>query len=364
MRKHFFALFVIISSSIAAQNFDSLVLACVKIPADTEKVNIYYKEGFKARVFDPQYAYNCAKQAEFFARQSGSQKHLAKAYNLIGVLYYRKGDLKKALGYHQKALTIRETLKDDRGIAMSETNLGNIYTDLQKNEMAERSYMKALQINHKLNNQKQSANCYINIGVLKMGEKKLEESQKYFLNAYKIAKSTMDYEVEAMCLNNLAVINIASKNYESAIGNCLDAIKANEIMGNEMDKTDSYINLSRAYLMLSDQKTSEFYANKADSLCSVFDYLDAKCKLLDLRSVIAEYSKKDASEALRFFKAFIHLKDSIEKENKKIVTSNDFNDEKLEATTVDHHFNFPYLMLLTILVSSFTVIFIIYKNKR
>jgi tetratricopeptide (TPR) repeat protein len=362
MRKQFFALFVIISISVGAQNFDSLVIACLKIPGDTEKVNVFYKEGFKARVFAPQYAYNCAKQAEFFATQSGSQKHLAKAYNLIGVLYYRKGDLKKALVQHQKALEIRETIKDERGIAMSETNLGNIYTDLQKNEMAERSYMKALQINHKLNNEKQSANCYINIGVLKMGEKKLEESEKYFLNAYKIAKNTMDYELEAMCLNNLAVINIEGKNYESAIGNCLDALKANEIMGNEMDKTDSYINLARAYYRLNDEKNCEFYVNKADSLCRVFDYLDAKCKLLLLKSGIAE--GKDPVLALHCYKVYITLKDSIERENRLIVNSNDFNDEKIEPTDIKHHFNFPFLMLLSIVVLCFAVIFIIYKNKR
>ncbi len=334
----------------------------LKYPADTEKVNVFYKEGFKARVYAPQYAYNCAKQAEFFATQSGSQKHLAKAYNLIGVLYYRKGDLKKALAQHQKALEIREAIKDERGIAMSETNLGNIYTDLQKNEMAERSYMKALQINHKLNNEKQSANCYINIGVLKMGEKKLEESEKYFLNAYKIAKNTMDYELEAMCLNNLAVINIEGKNYESAIGNCLDALKANEIMGNEMDKTDSYINLARAYYRLNDEKNCDFYVNKADSLCRVFDYLDAKCKLLLLKSGIAE--GKDPVLALHCYKVYITLKDSIEKENRLIVSSNDFNDEKIESTDDKHHFSFPYLMLFLIVVLCFAVIFIIYKNKR
>jgi tetratricopeptide (TPR) repeat protein len=362
MRKQFFALFVIISTLVGAQNFDSLVNANLKLPSDTEKVNVFYKEGFKARVFAPQYAYNCAKQAENFALLSKSPKHLAKAYNLIGVLYYRKGDLKKALGQHKKALEIREKIKDEPGIAISETNLGNIYSDLRKNEMAERSYLKALQLNHKLNNEKQSANCYINIGVLKMGEKKFKESETYFLNAYKIARKLMDYELEAMCLNNLAVINIENKNYETAIGNCLDAVKANEIMGNEMDKTDSYINLARAYYRLNDELNWEIYIAKADSLCRVFDYLDAKCKLLLLKSGIAE--GKDPVLALQCYKAYISLKDSIEEENRLLVNSNYFNDEKIEAVDDIHHFNFPYLLLLSILALSFIVIFIIFKNKR
>ncbi|MDZ4664257.1 MAG: tetratricopeptide repeat protein [Bacteroidota bacterium] len=362
MRKQFFTLFVILSICLGAQNFDSLIITSIKLGTDTERVNMFYREGFKARVFSPQFAYNCAKQAEFFGQQSGSQKHLAKAYNLLGVLYYRKGDLKKALNFHKKALSIRESINDIIGIAFSETNLGNVYTDLHKNEMAERCYLHALKINHELGNEKQKGNCYINIGVLKMDDKKLEESQNYFLNAYKIAKATMDYELEAMCLNNLAVINIANKNYESAIGNCLDAIKANEIMGNEMDKTDSYINLARAYYRLNDEKNWEFYVNKADSLCRAFDYIDAKCKLLLLKSGIAE--GKDAVLALYCFKAYLSLKDSIEKENRQIVMSNDFNEEKVEVPNNPHPFSFPYFMLLSILVLCFAVIFIIYKNKR
>ena len=133
-------------------------------------------------------------------------------------------------------------------------------------------------------------------------------------------------------------------------------------MGNEMDKTDSYINLARAYYRLNDEKNCEFYVNKADSLCSVFDYLDARCKLLLLKSGIAE--GKDPVLALHCYKVYITLKDSIEKENKLIVNSNDFNDEKIETTSVKPLFHFPYFMLLSLLVSCFAVIFIIYKNKR
>jgi tetratricopeptide (TPR) repeat protein len=363
MRKQFFPLFLIIGMSAGAQNFDSLVYASLKLQSDTERVNVFYKEGFRARVFAPQFAYNCAKQAEFFGQQSRSQKHLAKAYNLIGVLYYRKGDLKKALSFHQKALEIRERIGDKAGIAFSETNLGNVYSDLDKTDMAERSYLHALQINTELGNEKQTGNCYINLGVLKMDSKKPAEAQTYFAGAYKIARSLMDYDLEAMCLNNLAVINIANQNYESAIGNCLDAIKVYEIMGNEMDKTDSYINLARAYFMTNDQKNAEFYVNKADSLCNAFDYIDAKCKLLDLRSVIAEHLK-NTDDALKYYKAFIKLKSSIEKENKAILMSNDFSDEKIEPVKPQHEFNFPYLMLIALSLLSFMVLFIIYRNKR
>lgn len=362
MRKHFFPLFLLICFSVNAQNFDSLVFASVKLATDTERVNVFYKEGFKARVFAPQYAYNCAKQAEFFGQQSGSQKHLGKAYNLLGVLYYRKGDLKKALSFHLKALEIRESIEDKGGIAISETNLGNVYSDLHKTHMAEKSYLHALQINTELGNERQTGNCYINLGVLKMDNKKPQEAEKYFKGAYKIAKSIMDYDLEALCLNNLAVINIENKNYEAAIGNCLDALKAKDITDNEMDKTDSYINLARAYFKLNDQSNCAHYIEKADSLCGVFDYVDARVKLLLLKSGVHE--GKDPVQALFFYKAYLTLKDSVERENRLVAMSNDFNDEKIELPKQVHKFNFPYVMLITLSLVCFVVLFIVYRNKR
>jgi tetratricopeptide (TPR) repeat protein len=362
MRKPFFSLFLLISLWASAQNFDSLVYASVKLETDTQRVNVFYKEGFKARVFAPQYAYNCAKQAEFFGQRCGSEKHLAKAYNLLGVLYYRKGDLKKALHFHLKALEIRESIDDKAGIAISETNLGNVYSDLHKTAMAEKSYLHALQINTELGNEKQTGNCYINLGVLKMDTKKPQEAENYFRGAYKIAKSLMDYDLEALCLNDLAVINIENKNYEVAIGNCLDALKAKDITDNEMDKTDSYINLARAYFRLNDEKNMNYCIAKADSLCRVFEYVDARVKLLLLRSGVNE--GKDPAQALYFYKAYLTLKDSVEKENRLTVMSNDFNDEKIELPKPQHEFNFPYLMLITLSLVCFVVLFIIYRNKR
>jgi len=363
MRKLFPLLFVITFSSSIAQNFDSLIVVSLKMESDTEKVNLFYTEGFKARLFSPQFAYDCAKQAEYFGTQSKSQKHLAKAYNLIGVLYYRKGDFKKAMDFHLKALELREQINDENGIALSETNLGNIYVDLQKIELAEASYLRALQIHNKLGNEKQTGNCYINIGILKIGTNNLEEAEKYFLSAYKIAKILMDYELEALCLNNLAVVNTKTNNFEASIGNSLDALKIRDMIGNEMDKTDSYINLAEAFFKTGNQKEYEYYLNKADSLCNLFDYLEAKCELRKLQTEIYEASKQ-FDLAYLSLKQYVAIKDSIALENKQLLAQNNFSEERAEEDLNQHIFKFPYLMLILLLSLSIGVLYFIYRNKR
>lgn len=363
MQKVYFLLFIISFNLIRAQNFDSLLFVSLKIDQDTERVNLFYKQGFAARLSAPQFAYNCAKQAEYFGLHSKSSMHLAKAYNLLGVLYYRKGDLKSAIDFHQKALELRESINDEPGIAISETNLGNIYSDLRKNEIAEKSYLHALQLNNKIGNEKQCGNCFINLGVLKLSENNLEEGEKYFYSALKIAKVLMDYELEALCLNNLAVINIERKDYESAVGNSLDALKAKDLMGNEIEKTDSYINLAKAYFYLNDATNSNYYLNKADSFCSAYNYTEARSALLQLRSKIFEITQKYELSLINY-KAYVHLKDSINEANKELAEEFNFVEDEGSQIQLGEPFHFPYFMIFVLLISSFAGVYIIYSNKR
>jgi tetratricopeptide (TPR) repeat protein len=363
MKRLILFLFLISFYSLKSQNFDSLLIVSVKLPHDTERVNLLYREGFEKRLSWPQYSYDCAKQAEHIGMRCNSPRHLAKAYNLFGVLFYRKGELKKALDYHIKALDLRQSINDEAGIALSETNLGNIYTDLRKYDLAEKSYMNALQLNNKLGNEKQTGNCYLNLGVLFMNLNKMEEAEKYFLNAYKIAKTIMDYELEAMCLNNLAVINIENQEYESAISNCMDALKAKEIMGNEIEKTDSYINLAKAYYKINDEKNGEYYLRKADSLCKAYDYLEAKCTMLQLRAQIYETTHK-FDLALIAYKEYNLIKDSINAQNEALRQEYYFNEKLPELKKRIEPFHISYLMIFTLSLLTILITYIVFNNKR
>ncbi len=361
MKKVLLALFLIAGALLKSQTIDSLIRISFHFDSDTEKVNLFYTEGFANRLRSPQYSYECAKQAEYFGARSGSLKHAAKANNLLGVLYYRKGNLKKALDYHQKALEARENCNDEQGIAFSETNLGNIYTDLKKFDLAEKSYLRALHLNSKLGNDVQSGNCYINLGVLKTTQGELKTAENYFYSAYKVAKKLMDYELEALCLNNLSVINIETKNYESAIGNCMDALKIKEIIGNEVEKTDSYINLAKSYHFMNDTANCTYYLRKADSCCRVFDYPEAKITLLELKSMIFE-NNNNFELAFRTYKEYIHLKDSMNNANKNIDLNIEFVEEKTTSPVTE--FKFPYLMMITLFALSFLIIYTVVKFKR
>lgn len=302
---------------------------------DSDRVNLFYKEGFEKRTTDAQYSYLCAKQAEYFSQKISLPYYTSKANNLLGILYYRKGDLKKALSYHKIALNLRTITNDQKGIALSETNLGNIYTDLHEYKLAEMAYLKAIEINNLLGNQKQTANGLLNLGVLKVEEHNLPLAIDYFKKANDLAKKINDYEIEAMCLNNMADVNILLKNYDEAIANAENSIKLKSIMDNEMEMADSYINIANAFMQKNEPEPALENLTIADSIITKYDYIIAKIPSLIIKYTYFE-KIKNYELAFKYLKEKNILKDSLDKLNKDYDLENNFEETLFKAGITDN----------------------------
>lgn len=362
--KHIFYIFFILNLlNVEAQNFDSLKVVASELPHDTDRVNLFYDEGFLNRATDAQYSYNCAKEAERCGQRASLPFYSAKAMNLLGILFYRRGDLSTALSYHKKALKLRTAINDKKGIALSQANLGNIYSDLARYKSAEVAYLAALEINNELNNAKQIDNCLLNLGVLSVQLKAINIAENYFLRALKNAEKRFDYEVQASCFNNLAYINILKQNYDASIANSLNSIKIKNLMDNEMEMADSYLNIAAAYINKKEGLHALENLIIADSIISEFNYLSAKIASFKTWS---EYyrSQNDFEKAYSSLQKANALTDSLALANKQIDESN-FVETEAEAIGIKTETNkFPFLYFnILILLIILSAVFVL-KNKR
>jgi tetratricopeptide (TPR) repeat protein len=370
--KHFFLTILILNLlKVNSQSLDSLLTASLKLKTDTERINLFYREGFSNRAIDPQYSFNCAKEAERCAQKVGSPYYTAKANNLLGILYYRKNDLVTALSYHKKALKLRIIILDKKGIAASEINLGNIYGELKRYTLAEKAYLKALNINNELNDQKQVGNCLLNLGVLKteLGSSGKDSAniipaKIYFDKALENAKTRNDYELEAECLNNLAVINTILKKFDAAVANCLNSIKIKDLMDNKMEMADSYLNLAVVFLKKGETQSCLVNLQIADSIITKYNYITAKISLLKLKSEFYEQTK-NYPLAFKFISEHYKLKDSLEKINLEIKPDNNFTETVLLAENKkSSEPGFPYLFMNILIILSILIIGFAFKFKR
>ncbi len=280
MRLLSFLLFVSIMAK--GQGSDSLLQSILALDNDTQQVNLLYQRGFVLRNNDPLKAFEYAQLCEQAAKRSGSELHEAKAFNLLGLLTYKKGQLTKALNYHQKALAIRLAHHDFLGIALSETNLGNVYSDLSLYQKAENSYLKALTLYKQLHDEIREADCLINLGVLKQNLEQNDEAAENYLMAYQVADAKNDYERKTLCLNNLAVIYQEAGQFEKAIACNEDALKLRRIMDNRLEEADSYLNLASVYMDMKDFSKAITELDTAYFIARQFEYFEAQLSAYEL----------------------------------------------------------------------------------
>ncbi len=362
MRRIFLIYFILNLLNVSSQDIDSLKKVGQTLAHDTDRVNLFYDEGFLHRATDVQYSYDCARLAENYAQKASEPFYTAKAFNLLGILFYRKGDLNTALSFHKKALKLRTIINDKYGVALSQANLGNIYSDLGRFKSAEEAYLKALDINNELKLPKQIDNCLLNLGVLSVELKMINVAESYFMRALKNAEKRFDYEVQASCLNNLAYINIQKQNYDAAIANCLNSIKIKDLMENEMEMADSYLNIAAAYINKKEALHALENLIIADSIIVKFNYLAAK---IDALKTYSEYYKlnNNYEKAFESLQRATALTDSLAKENKKISEDNFIETTAEEPVVKEQAKEFPYFLLGVLVLVALGCTGFILKNK-
>lgn len=353
---------IFITSFITAQTRDSVLYQLLTIENDTERVNAIYTNGFNLRNTDPELAYQYAVQCEQQALKTASPKHIAKSYNLLGVLFYKKGNYARALHYQKNALHLNQQAGNTQGIAINQVNLGNIYTDLKEQELAEHFYLEALHTYNTLNNTLQMTRCLINIGVLKHEEGQLIASGNQFREALNYAGKLGDYDLMATCNNNIGAVLLDMNKADSALIYLEEGMKLRTLIDNELELADSYLNMAKAYLQLNNFSQTDNYLNLAEAVCKHYQYAEALVELYRTRS---EYFEKQQNfeQALTWNKRYHAYKDSLLSIEAPPLEPEFKNEVLNEHPDAKNTLNSKWLLAVLIVLATLIPLFFI-KQKR
>ena len=341
---------------------DSLISQLKNIPNDTERVNQMYKAGFEMRNSNPELAYQYALVCETEALKSNSDKHLAKAYNLLGVLFFKKGNYEQAIKFQKKALNLNQSANNRLGIAINQTNLGNIYTELNYFNQAESFYLKALQTYNALGNKLQMTRCLMNIGSLKQDQKQYDAAKMQYREALVYANGIGDLELISDCINNIGSAFSDLNNLDSAQLYLEEGLKLREMIDNEFEKVNSYNNLAHVHILKNEFDKAENYLKLAEGICLKYDYPEAKAELYGNLSMYCE-AQKQYEQALIWTKKQVALKDSLlisEKENSQL----SFSDEESPALNANKSASSNGWLYVIIGLLSTIIIGLMVKRKK
>jgi tetratricopeptide (TPR) repeat protein len=324
---------IFLSFSCFGQVNDSLLFQLKSIENDTERVNQLYKTGFNLRNEDPEMAYQYAVICEQEALKSNSIIHLAKSYNLLGVIFYKKGDYTNALKFQNKSLQLNKSIINEFGIAINHANIGNIYSDINCPKLAEISYLQSLQASNKTNNTLQITRCLINIGTLKYNQKQLKAAVKQFEEALNYANIISNHELIASCYNNIGTIMREQNQLDSALMYLEEGLKIRQLIDDEFELADSYNNIAMVYILQKNFSQASNFINLASEICEKYDYPEALVELYHTRSVFFE-TQQNFEQANIWLKKHYNLKDSLEKIEKENNASQFFIEDSINQNPV------------------------------
>jgi Tfp pilus assembly protein PilF len=307
-----FIICIFLSFNCLSQENDSLLFQIISNENDTERVNLLYKAGFELRNEDPQLSYKYAKVCEQEALKSNSIKHLAKSYNLLGVIFYKKGNYTKALQFQKKSLQLNKSINHEFGIAINHANMGNIYNDINSPKLAELSYLQSLHSSNKTGNTLQIARCLINIGTLKYNQKQLQAAIKQFEEALKYAAIISNHELIASCYNNIGTIMTEQNQTDSALMYLEEGLKIRQLIDDKLELADSYNNIALVYILQKDFNKAFNFIELASKICEEYDYPEALTEVYHTRSVFYE-NQQNFEMANSWLKKHYYLKDSLRK---------------------------------------------------
>lgn len=311
MKPQLIVLFITILSVTRAQNLDSLVVSANGYAHDSLRAKLFYEQGFRYRLKNPDFSFRCARYSEAYAERSQAVYSKAKAATLLGILFYRKGNYARALQFHQQALQWRREIKDVPGIAKSELNLANVYGELKAYKQSELFYLQALQAAIDQNDSLLSDRVYLNLGVLHQQQGNASLAEYYYIKALERSKQNSDYEIQGSALNNLSDLSLTGNDMDKAEAYADASLVIKDLMDNEPEKADSYLCLAKIELTRNKPEAANAHLSKTLAIIERYNYREALEEYYTVKALWAE-NVKDIYTANACYKKLLTLKDSLQ----------------------------------------------------
>src|SRR6185437_16721847 len=123
------------------------------------------------------------EEIETKAKASKIYSAYASSLNGKGIIYRRKAELSKALQCFQKAISIYDTIKDNKDYTNPLLNMALVYEEMKQQDKAKEIYKKLIFIQKRDHNIKGLCNVLINMGSLFLDQEKMDSALVYLYEA-------------------------------------------------------------------------------------------------------------------------------------------------------------------------------------
>ncbi len=262
------------------------------------------------------------KSNDFLLEIGNSGSLLSSNYNNLGNAFWDKGDLEKALEYHQKSLAMKEKLRDDtikspdsneidpivisQKISISQNNLGLLYEDMGDLEKAIEFFYRSLVEKEKSNERAGIPTCYNNIGEIYLKRGRLEKAIQLFEQAIKTAEDVKAMPKKAEACGNLGNAHFLSGDYIRAMNYYVEDMNLSSEIDDKFELSEVYWRMGELLLATKEEKEAFDFIKKSVGLSSE---IGAKKNEASAQRILGKYyaQQKDLANASNAFEQGIEI---------------------------------------------------------
>lgn len=242
-------------------------------------------------------------------------KGKAEVYNNMGVVDYYRGDYSLAVQHFLGALDIQKKQGNKKSIAINMGNIASIYQMMDNYSKALEYYEASLQFHKELQNNLSVAIMLGNIANLYQAWGKPEKSLVHFDMALEKYKAAGHKRGTAITMSNMGNEYHVLKQYSKAIKYQEEAIAVFEKINDKQELANALLKKSESLFEIE-----QINEAKEDAMLSI-----ALAQKLGLKELLKDgyyhlatiYEKEQIFyKANQYYKAYMHIKDSILNENK------------------------------------------------
>ncbi len=314
-----------------------------------------------------------------FPKNEDLLKEQAYTYNNLAIIHRFQGNYSSSIDNHLKALKIRETIKDMRGIARSNLGLGSIYNFIGKREEALKYKFTAKKLFEEVHDTLYTAFTCNHIASIYFDLGKINEAEDYNGQALLVFLKKINLSGMADAFTLAGQIYETRKEYNDAINNYEGSLNSKDLLGQKEGVVEMNSILGRVYIKMNQLKKAQQYLNAGLTLAK---QIGAKAYQRDL---YLSFTKVDSisrnySSAFENYKLYVAYRDSLvnqksaekitqlqaEFENEKIAQIKALEEEKKEADRKEKEYK-QKLVLYSIsggLLIMFVFSIFIFKSYR
>lgn len=311
-----FLLLVVANPTYADSRTDSLMQRLEQTANDSERVAVLHSLGNAFENENESIALKYYNNALEVAEKHRWKRTMAQQYVSIGRIMNAKFLNAKALENHNKAFKLFREAGDSMGMAVAMNNIGLANGNMGNITIQEQNYRTALQMFLALGEHYESILPRNNLGVLYMEAGKTDSALKLYTQNLDILDTLNKSFYSAATLNNIGRVWSKKKDYGRALKYFKESLEIKEKIKRPISARNTLNNIAEALIGLGRYQEAKAIL---DENLQFFRKRKAVEYIPEVYQILSLYyeSRGDQEQALRNFKKFHELEDSLNSKEKQ-----------------------------------------------